>query len=80
MVDDPVAYHMIEVEKFLPTWKKPALVMFGDGDPITKGKENKDKLAIEARAVKQVIKFRPNWAELLEDGLRSGILVQCVSH
>ena len=25
MADDPVAYHMFEVEKFLITWKKPTL-------------------------------------------------------
>ena len=41
MADDPVAYHMKEVEKFLPTWKKPALIMFGDSDPITKGQDKK---------------------------------------
>jgi len=39
MADDPVAYHMNEVETFLPTWKKPALIMFGDGDPITRGQD-----------------------------------------
>ena len=28
MADDPVAYHMFEVEKFLITWKKPTLGQF----------------------------------------------------
>ena len=43
MPDDPVAYHMNEVEAFLPTWKKPALIMFGDGDPITRGQDKGGK-------------------------------------
>ena len=43
-------------------------------------KENKVKLAIFAWAVKQFMKFRLIWAKFLEDGLRSGILVHCVSH
>ena len=46
-----------------------------------KGKENKDKLAGVARAVKQVMKLRLIWADF-EDGrgLRTGILLHCVSH
>ena len=43
MADDPVAYHMNEVETFLPTWKKPALIMFGDSDPITRGQDKGGK-------------------------------------
>ena len=45
MADDPVAYHMNEVEAFLPTWKKPALIMFGDGDPITRGQDKGGKIS-----------------------------------
>ena len=45
MADDPVAYHMNEVETFLPTWKKPALIMFGDGDPITRGQDKGGKIS-----------------------------------
>ena len=45
MADDPVAYHMNEVEAFLPTWKKPALIMFGDGDPITRGQDKSGKIS-----------------------------------
>ena len=36
-VDDPVAYHMAQARAYLSTCKKPALIMFGDKDPITKG-------------------------------------------
>ena len=35
--DDPVAYHMTQARSYLSTCKKPALIMFGDNDPITKG-------------------------------------------
>ena len=35
--DDPVAPHMLQAKQFLSTCKKPALIMFGDKDPITKG-------------------------------------------
>ena len=45
MPDDPVAYHMNEVEAFLPTWKKPALIMFGDSDPITRGQDKSGKIS-----------------------------------
>ena len=45
MADDPVAYHMNEVETFLPTWKKPALIMFGDRDPITRGQDKGGKIS-----------------------------------
>ena len=45
MADDPVAYHMNEVETFLPTWKKPALIMFGDSDPITRGQDKGGKIS-----------------------------------
>ena len=45
---------------------------------IKESKENKVKLTILARAVKQVMKFRPIWAEFLVDGLSLGILVHCV--
>ena len=45
MPDDPVAYHMNEVEAFLPTWKKPALIMFGDSDPITRGQDKGGKIS-----------------------------------
>ena len=38
-VDAPVAHHMIEAREFLSTWKNPALIMFGDSDPITKGQD-----------------------------------------
>ena len=38
-------------------------------------KENKDKLAGVAQAVKQVMKFRPIWADFFEDGLQTGILL-----
>ena len=37
--DDPVARHMTEAKSCLSTWKKPALIMFGDKDPITKGQD-----------------------------------------
>jgi hypothetical protein len=47
---------------------------------LTSGKENKEKLARVARAVKQVMKFRPIWADFFEDGLRTEILLDCVSH
>ena len=43
-------------------------------------KENKDKLAGVTQAVKQVMKFRPIWADYLEDGLRMRNLLHCVSH
>ena len=36
-IDDPVAHHMTQATDFLSTCKKPALLMFGDSDPITKG-------------------------------------------
>ena len=36
--DDPVAPHMVEARNFLRTsWRKPMLVMFSTGDPITRG-------------------------------------------
>jgi len=35
--DDPVAKHMIEAQRYLAGCNKPALIMFGDKDPITKG-------------------------------------------
>jgi haloalkane dehalogenase len=37
--DDPVAHHMTQARAYLSTCKKPALIMFGDSDPITKGLE-----------------------------------------
>ena len=43
-------------------------------------KENKDKLAVVTQAVKHVMKFRPIWANFCKDGLRTGILLHCVSH
>ena len=47
---------------------------------IREGKENKDKLAGVARAVKQFRKFRLICADYFKDGLRMGVLVHCVSH
>ena len=44
------------------------------------GKENKDKLSVVAGAVKQLKKFRPIWADFFKDGLRTEILLHCVSH
>ena len=35
--DDPVAEHMIEAQRYLSECNKPALIMFGDKDPVTKG-------------------------------------------
>ncbi len=40
----------------------------------------KDKLAVVARAVKQVMKFKLIGADFFEGGWRTGILVQCLSH
>lgn len=37
--DDPVAQHMVEARNCLKTWDKPALIMFGDEDPITRSQE-----------------------------------------
>lgn len=42
--DDPVAQHMVEARNCLKIWTKPALVMFGTKDPITRGQ---DKLFCE---------------------------------
>lgn len=39
MTDDPVTQHMLEARNCLKNWSKPALVMFGDKDPITRGME-----------------------------------------
>ena len=37
--DDPVTPHMIEAVKCLKSWSKPALVMFSNKDPVTRGIE-----------------------------------------
>jgi len=37
--DDPVCAHMVEANNCLKTWKKPVLLMFGDCDIITRGRE-----------------------------------------
>jgi len=37
--DDPVCVHMENARNCLKTWRKPALIMFGDSDPVTKGAE-----------------------------------------
>ena len=39
--DDPVTPHMVEAIKCLKAWSKPALLMFGDQDPVTRGIEKK---------------------------------------
>jgi len=38
--DDPVTVHMENARNCLKTWRKPALVMFGDSDPITRSAES----------------------------------------
>lgn len=35
--DDPVALYMAQARRKLAFWRKPALIMFSDGDPITAG-------------------------------------------
>jgi len=40
VLSKPVNASMAETRAFIKTWKKPALVMFSDGDPITHGEEN----------------------------------------
>ncbi|MFX1286712.1 MAG: haloalkane dehalogenase [Promethearchaeota archaeon] len=35
--DDPVVIEMLQARENLQKWGKPALIMFSDGDPITKG-------------------------------------------
>ena len=37
--DDPVGLRTNQARHFLKTWTKPALIMFSDADPITKGQE-----------------------------------------
>ena len=44
--DDAVAPHMIAARNLLKTWKKPALIMFSDKDPITRGQEKMFKSLI----------------------------------
>ena len=51
--DDTVAPHMVAARNFLKTWQKPMLIMFSDGDPITRGQEKMFKnLVPKAREVR----------------------------